>query len=158
MFIVNNHYLYHEIDSIVEGIGSIKNSLLGHISDIPLCGTSYWENICFKENDNLLYINPNFENCFPIDTQMVNSVYSIKQKPSFVISPMPFFDEFTIQKTPCDKAINIEIFNVTGKKVYKSQMTQNNYKIKLLEETGIYILKITDINHNLLLSKKLIKE
>ena len=45
---VDNHWFYHNPDYIVEGIGSVKNGLLGHISDIPTCGTHYWEHICFN--------------------------------------------------------------------------------------------------------------
>lgn len=35
---VDNHWFYQNPDYIIEGIGSVKNGLLGHISDIPTCG------------------------------------------------------------------------------------------------------------------------
>ena len=60
---VDNGWMYHNPDYIVEGIGSIQNGLLGHISDIPTCGTHYWEHVCFRENENIQYLNPTFNDC-----------------------------------------------------------------------------------------------
>ncbi len=60
---IDNGWFYHNPDYIVEGIGSIQNGLLGHISDIPLCGTHYWEHVCFREKVNIQYLNPSFIDC-----------------------------------------------------------------------------------------------
>ena len=38
---VDNVWFYQNPDYIIEGIGSVKNGLLGHISDIPTCGTHF---------------------------------------------------------------------------------------------------------------------
>ena len=45
---VNISGFFQNPDYIVEGIGSIKNGLLGHITTIPTCGHHYWEHICFQ--------------------------------------------------------------------------------------------------------------
>ncbi|MCK4920278.1 MAG: T9SS type A sorting domain-containing protein [Bacteroidales bacterium] len=60
---VDNGWIYHNPDYIIEGIGSVLNGLLGHISDIPTCGTHYWEHVCFRENEQILYLNPNYLDC-----------------------------------------------------------------------------------------------
>ncbi len=60
---VDNGWFYHNPDHIIEGIGSIKNGLLGHISDIPTCGSHYWEYVCFREKEQILYLNPTFPDC-----------------------------------------------------------------------------------------------
>lgn len=65
-YVVDNNWFYHNPDTIIEGIGSVKNGLLGHISDITTCGHHYWEHICFKQNNEILYINPNYNSCEPI--------------------------------------------------------------------------------------------
>jgi hypothetical protein len=44
---VDNQWLYHNPDYIIEGIGNILDGLLGHITFIPTCGIHYWEQMCF---------------------------------------------------------------------------------------------------------------
>jgi hypothetical protein len=66
-FKVDNHWYYQNPDYLIEGIGSVKNGLLGHITNIPTCGSHYWEHICFRENGIVKYLNPTFNDCFPSD-------------------------------------------------------------------------------------------
>uniref|UniRef100_UPI0032175680 T9SS type A sorting domain-containing protein n=1 Tax=uncultured Draconibacterium sp. TaxID=1573823 RepID=UPI0032175680 len=63
---IKSHSFGQSPDYIIEGIGSVVNGLLGNISDITTCGTHYWEHICFKENEIVKYLNPNFSDCFPL--------------------------------------------------------------------------------------------
>jgi len=63
-YTVDNGWYYHNPDHIVEGIGSIKNGLLGHVSDIPTCGTHFWEHVCFSENGEVKYRNPVYSDCY----------------------------------------------------------------------------------------------
>ncbi|MEN8157738.1 MAG: T9SS type A sorting domain-containing protein [Bacteroidota bacterium] len=60
---VNNGWMYHYPDYIIEGIGSVRNGLLGHVSDIPTCGSHYWEYLCFSEDRQVLHRNPAFPGC-----------------------------------------------------------------------------------------------
>lgn len=51
-------------DLIVEGIGSIKQGLLGSVTSIPMCGPNInWEYICFSRNGETLYKNPAYRDC-----------------------------------------------------------------------------------------------
>ncbi len=62
---VESGWGYHNPDYIIEGIGSVNNGLLGHVSDIPTCGTHFWEHICFEDQDQKIeLINPNFISCY----------------------------------------------------------------------------------------------
>lgn len=80
---------YHSPDFVVEGIGSIKNGLIGHISDIPTCGSHYWEHVCFKENGIVKYLNPSFDGCFPAN--LLKDVY--EQNEFAPIGAEWFYDE-----------------------------------------------------------------
>ncbi len=72
---VDNGWFYHNPDYIVEGIGSIQNGLLGHISDIPLCGTHYWEHVCFSEGGIVKYKNPAYSDCYADTLKSYRSVF-----------------------------------------------------------------------------------
>ena len=75
MYTVDHGWLYHNPDYIVEGIGSIKNGLLGHISDIPTCGTHYWEHVCFSENGEVRYRNPAYSDCYAGRVKSYKSIF-----------------------------------------------------------------------------------
>ena len=75
MYTVDNGWYYHNPDLIVEGIGSIKNGLLGHISDIPTCGTHYWEHVCFSENGEVRYRNPAYSDCYAGRVKSYKSIF-----------------------------------------------------------------------------------
>ncbi|MFN8205820.1 MAG: T9SS type A sorting domain-containing protein [Bacteroidales bacterium] len=63
-FFVESRPYFHNPDEIIEGIGSVRNGLLGGISSIPTCGYHYWEQVCFSENGEVVYLNPEFEDCY----------------------------------------------------------------------------------------------
>jgi hypothetical protein len=52
----------HPTEYWIEGIGSVTNGLLGHITSIPTCCYHYWEHVCFKDT-GIEYVNPNFDSC-----------------------------------------------------------------------------------------------
>ena len=57
-------YRLNDNDILIEGIGSVVKGLFGSISDIPACGGSwYWEQICFSENGETVYLNPSYVDC-----------------------------------------------------------------------------------------------
>jgi len=65
-------YFFSESDdSWIEGIGSIR-SLLSTITPYPTCYCVY-EMICYKNNDTIFYVNPNYNNCYPS-----YSIYDVK--------------------------------------------------------------------------------
>lgn len=51
-------------DYAIEGIGSVKTGLFDAISDIPLCGGIFgWEFVCFSQNNESIYQNPDYKSC-----------------------------------------------------------------------------------------------
>jgi hypothetical protein len=75
MYTVDNGWYYHNPDLIVEGIGSIKNGLLGHVSDIPTCGTHFWEHVCFSEKGEVRYRNPVYSDCYAGTVKSYKSIF-----------------------------------------------------------------------------------
>jgi hypothetical protein len=56
---------YGSIEYIIEGIGNVNSGLFGIITPIPTCSMCHhkWEFICFSENGECVYKNPNFVDC-----------------------------------------------------------------------------------------------
>jgi hypothetical protein len=51
-------------DIVIEGIGSVVKGLLNSVSPLPNCGGSkWWEQICFSQNGQTLYLNPAYVSC-----------------------------------------------------------------------------------------------
>ena len=51
-------------DYVVEGIGSVKLGLFDALTPMVVCGGLFeWEFVCFSQNNELIYQNPDFKNC-----------------------------------------------------------------------------------------------
>ncbi len=55
--------LYGGKDYAIEGIGSVKQGLLGVITPLPMCGGYSWEFVCFSQNGESVYKNPLYADC-----------------------------------------------------------------------------------------------
>ena len=55
--------LLGEYDYVIEGIGSVKQGLLGAITPMPMCGGYNWEFVCFSQNGESIYKNPDYVDC-----------------------------------------------------------------------------------------------
>ncbi len=68
ILINDSYYKVYHIDpwypDWIEGIGS----LAGLLNPIPpqITGFDTWELVCFKKDGDVLYLNPNFNTCFPL--------------------------------------------------------------------------------------------
>ncbi len=131
-FKVNNNSLQSP-DYIVEGIGSIKNGLLGHISEITT-NAPYWENICVRKNDILIYLNSNYASW----VTNVSEVERIKLN----IYPNPAQD-FVYINLPDDVNV-IEIYDLKGK-LLKFQHPERSNQVSKISISGltkgIYFIK-----------------
>lgn len=152
---VDNHWFYQNPDYLIEGIGSVQNGLLGHISDIPTCGTHYWEHICFKENGEVKYLNPNFDDCFPSYLLMDANITKLETK--IKIYPNPIDQNLQIENNT-NENLNIKIIDINGRSIIEQPLNGTKTIIKLDIKSGIYNVLITSKNGQKILTQKIIKQ
>lgn len=152
---VDNHWYYHNPDHIIEGIGSVKNGLLGHISDITTCGTHYWEFICFKENGEVKYLNPSFNKCFPGNLLMGANL--TKADSQIRIYPNPTNQNLHIENNT-NGNLSVKIIDINGRTIVEQQLNEIKTIIKLNVQAGIYNVLITNKNGQKVRTQKVIKQ
>lgn len=155
-FEVDNHWFYQNPDYIVEGIGSVKNGLLGHISDIPNCGTHYWEHICFRENGIVKYLNPSFSDCFP--SNLLTGIAQLSYETDFDIYPNPFSNEIQIENKFNHQDLTFKLIDINGKTLIEKNVNNDKVTLDLNISTGLYNALIIDKNGKIIMTKKVMKE
>lgn len=153
---VDNHWYYQNPDYIIEGIGSVKNGLLGHISDIPTCGSHYWEHICFRENGIVKYLNPSYNECFP--GNLLAGVDNDTYETELQIHPNPFSNKIQIENTANRPDLIFKLIDINGKIVIEKSINGEKVTLDLNINPGFYNGLIVDKKGKILISKKLIKD
>ena len=153
---VDNHWFYQNPDYIIEGIGSVKNGLLGHISDIPTCGTHYWEHICFRENGIVKYLNPSFNDCFT--SNLLTGIAQADYETDFEIFPNPFSNEIQINNKLNHQDLIFKLIDINGKTLIEKNINNDKVTLDLNISSGLYNVLIVDNNGKILMTKKVIKE
>lgn len=151
---VDNHWFYHNPDYIVEGIGSILNGLLGHISDIPTCGSHYWEHICFREGGVVKYLNPSFSECFP--DNLYASVNPFRFDEDITIFPTVTDKELIIQNNTGWNNLFVRITDLNGRIIKQELMSEKRSNIEIPEVSGLFNVVITDLKGKIVKSEKII--
>jgi hypothetical protein len=155
-YLVNNHWFYHNPDYIIEGIGSVKNGLLGHISNIPTCGTHYWEHICFQLNEEVLFLNPLYDECFP--SNLLSSTVLQWNETKIKIYPNPTTERLYINNNTNERELFIIMYDINGRiRLSTNLLEQNNINVLQLEK-GVYVVKVTDQNGEVLATERIIKQ
>lgn len=152
---VDNHWYYQNPDYIIEGIGSINNGLLGHISGIPTCGTHYWEHICFKENGVVKNLNPVFVDCRA--SNLILSSVITRTNSKIKIYPNPTDQYLHIENNSNENDLTITILDVSGRTISEKKIDARKTKMKLDIPLGIYCVQITTDNGERMLNEKIIK-
>ena len=152
---VDNHWFYQNPDYIIEGIGSVKNGLLGHISPITTCGSHYWEHICFRENGVVKYLNPSYSECFP--SNLLNEVNNVDYEAKIKIYPNPFEDKINIENDIDKNDMTLKLIDVYGRTLIEKKINESNVTLKLNLKPGLYNALFVDRDGKILMSKKLIK-
>jgi len=120
----------------IEGLGSysgILNSCFNSYGSV--CGGA--AALCYEQNGNLVYQNPDYSTCYYSVTVDVNQVYGNE----ISIYPNPAKDLVNIDIT--DKGIKeIELLNINGKIILKKLVAYNKVFLNLQEvDKGIYLIK-----------------
>ena len=126
----------------IEGIGSM-NGLLSPITDIPTKVYTFWDLVCYKQNDNVLYLNANYNNCFPIidNIELIDKTITENIK----IYPNPVINTSVIELSnlQADK-YKIEIFNPLGINILIKSIT-SDCKIEIRKKdllSGLYMYRL----------------
>jgi len=153
-FLVNNHWFYHNPDYIIEGIGSVQNGLLGHITMIPTCGYHYWEHICFREEGIIKYLNPSFDDCFPSNLMVLINKTDLKK--DIQISPNPTNGQLLVENNTNNNLI-VKIIDISGSIVFQESLIIKRSIINMPDTPGLYNVIITDNKGRILMIEKIIK-
>lgn len=144
-------------DTFIEGIGC-TGDLLSPINDIPTKVFTNWDLICFKQDDDILYLNPNYPTCFTttvgINENAVNIISEIK------IYPQPITNISVIDLT-CTKTQfkYLTIYNLLGKTIHHSEII-NKKTIQLLRNdfnSGMYLYKLESTYGNIMTGKFIVE-
>jgi len=141
----------HDTISLIEKIGNIEEGLRYTIGFYDL--GCYERLLCYFNNDNCLYTNPEFNYC----SLGLNNQIKTEEDEKTIIYPNPVKDFLNINSK--EVISNIEVLDIEGRLLITEENINNlNYTTNLNTLTkGIYILKIKYKNKNTS-SYKLLKE
>lgn len=154
---INNNYrkTFHFPfeDYWIEGIGSTRG-LFSPIVAQPT-GHQDWDLICFNQEEQVLYLNPDYSNCFPILTSIIDHTPPIGCKIS--IYPHPIINTSTIKLNRRYDNVQMEIYNLFGVCVQRLDMHGKlSIQINSSEFTsGLYFYKVL-INQQEILKGKIL--
>ena len=143
MFYVN---ISSNIDRWIEGIGSLSGLffLPGVAPTLKNRGnTALYTNdrlICMKHNDEIKYLDPYCESCFPSYT--TNSIKKEKIMPFVIIYD---FKEkcIKIKSEDIKSSLVFNVFSIDGKNIFSKRITDVSTSIPVTLLNGVYIYKIT---------------
>ena len=127
------------LDTWIEEIGSL-NGLLYPCSLLFLGGGI--ELLCYYQNDELVYKNPTYSECYYDKPEDLTSVQTIPINDCSIF-PNPVDDIITVSCLS-NTILRIEIFNNIGQKVY-SQTNDSAINVSSFPK-GVYLLKMYDVN------------
>ncbi len=124
----------------IEGIGSLRGLLFksGYIPSNGIWG----ELICFFDNGNLIYHNPEFETCYPLPLDDVPDPKDFGD--TFLkLYPNPSVNETIIEITT-GEIERIDILDITGRKVFlRTNINSNKITLNTAQfKEGLYYLRV----------------
>ena len=130
--------------------------MLGHITSIPTCCYHYWEHICFRENEQVKYLNPSFTECFPdYLLSFINENIDIYE---IHIYPNPFSSELHIDNIQPDENITVQVADNLGRILVHKKLNAKNNIINVPEISGLLIVILIDDNCQILKREKIIQK
>jgi len=135
----------------VEGIGNIRRGLLFQSGSVPTGGFSN-ELICHKQNNTLLYLNPNYDSCFYC---IVGTNEKEAPEKQIKVYPNPVYDISILDFTNLSGSDFVRIYNINGAMIRQIDITGKKqiyiYKKDFLP--GIYFFRIISDNRKTFLGR-----
>jgi len=117
----------------IEGIGSNRGILVPGTGTVV--GGRFWF-LCMKENGDVIYMNPNYNNCFLL-TEIEEISNSIMQ-----VYPNPAHDKIKIKNSKNIRIESISLVDLKGQKLREFENNKTELDLSGIS-TGIYLLKLT---------------
>lgn len=150
------NYYFQDEEYWVEGIGSIKNGLFGHITDIPSCCYLFWEFVCYSENGTEKYLNPSFDDCYP--SFLFSSTNDGLKLPEISIYPNPVAGQLIIGDVPAGVNFLVSMLNSEGQIVFKKQLQSGRNFVTFPAFDGLALVLITDSDGKMVKVEKIISK
>lgn len=145
---IGNEYRKRFNNRFVEGIGDVVEGLLGIITPIPTClyCRYEWHFICFSQNDETLYKDPDFSDCNSARKSVVDGLKNPVTDLRLTVSPNPLLATSVIKWDECGKnppstLIISDVIGKTIKTINVSGKTEIDIKRSDFAK-GIYICKL----------------
>jgi len=150
------NYYFEDEEYWIEGIGSIKNGLLGHITDIPTCCYHFWEFVCYCENGTEKYLNPSYDDCVP-SFLLSSSGYKIPLH-EITIYPNPVFGRFIVGNIPTASDFRMSFYGSSGQLIKTQKLQPGSNAVQFSAFNGVAVVIITDSNGNIVKEEKLVSK
>ncbi|MBO4575267.1 MAG: T9SS type A sorting domain-containing protein, partial [Bacteroidales bacterium] len=129
----------------IEGIGSDLGLLYSESAGI--CG-AYYCTLCFHQNDELIWQNPNYDDC---TFDAVGENIGVKK----VLYPNP--TRGTI-KMEAENIRNVSIYNNLGEIIFETETSGNTFEYDFRDKkSGLYIIKVR-MNDGAEFTERIVKE
>jgi hypothetical protein len=123
----------------IEGIGS-TSGLINPLVPAVTCICS-WDLVCFKQNNEEVYLNPNFNSCFPPTVGINENIGSLFYEIN--ISPNPASGKITIV-SPEDQPLNLSVYNIVGELILHRALYNSTEEINISSlAKGVYIINVS---------------
>ena len=114
----------------IEGIGSDLGLLYSGSASIS---GAYYCTLCFHQNDELIWQNPNYDDC---TFDAVGENIGVKK----VLYPNPTRGTIRIE---AKNILNVSIYNYLGEMIFETETSDNTFEYDFSEKkSGLYIIKV----------------
>ena len=129
----------------IEGIGSDLGLLYSESAGI--CG-AYYRTLCFHQNDELIWQNPNYDDC---TFDAVGENTGVKK----VLYPNPTRGTIRIE---AENIRHVTIYNNLGEIIFETETSDNTFEYDFSDKrTGLYIIKVR-MNDGAEFTERIVKE
>ncbi len=145
---------YYDYDYWVEGIGS----LMGVINSCGFSIGGYSTLLCFWDDNQLKYSNPEYDNCFITDIPSIKSTQNWQSE--IIVYPNPASDivTFIINENIKDQLLSLKIFKTNGQ-LFHSVYLMDNYSLDISQmKNGLYFFSLTSLDNKISTYGKFIKQ
>lgn len=143
-----------ELDTIIEGIGSVKKGLIYAVHPLTTClCLDYWEHICFQEHGEVKYLNPRFSDCN--STNPIAGINEASGKIEVEVSLQK--DKLEIQSN-ARRLRSVKLITPSGVLLEEHKLADSNVFEEQLSYSGLLLCQITFDDGNFVVEKLVVNK